>query len=111
MVWFVGFVYLQKLVLQKQEKLSTLTLQCQCLQEVDLAGCESLTNSICDVFCDGGACPMLKSLVLDHCEVCKLYVNAFYGFVNVVLYMFSRVCWLLDKICLGFQIFCRYCFG
>ncbi|XP_058204418.1 F-box/LRR-repeat protein 15 [Rhododendron vialii] len=59
---------LLKLVLQKQEKLSTLTLQCQCLQEVDLAGCESLTNSICDVFCDGGACPMLKSLVLDHCE-------------------------------------------
>lgn len=107
----MGFVYLQKLVLQKQEKLSTLTLQCQCLQEVDLAGCESLTNSICDVFCDGGACPMLKSLVLDHCEVCRLYVYAFYGFVNVVLYMFSRVCWLLDKICLGFQIFGRYCFG
>ncbi|XP_028076765.1 F-box/LRR-repeat protein 15-like isoform X1 [Camellia sinensis] len=59
---------LQKLVLQKQESLTTLALQCQCLQEVDLADCESLTNSVCEVFSDGGACPMLKSLVLDNCE-------------------------------------------
>ncbi|CAK7352790.1 unnamed protein product [Dovyalis caffra] len=59
---------LQKLALQKQENLTTLALQCQCLQEVDLTDCESLTNSICEVFSDGGGCPMLKSLVLDNCE-------------------------------------------
>lgn len=62
----------QKLVLQKQESLSTLVLQCQSLQEVDLTYCESLTDSICEVFSDGGGCPMLKSLALDNCEVCEL---------------------------------------
>lgn len=62
---------LQKLSLQKQESLTTLVLQCQCLQEVDLKDCESLTNSICNVFSDGGGCPMLKSLILDNCEVCE----------------------------------------
>lgn len=60
---------LQKLSLQKQESLNILTLQCQSLQEVDLTDCESLTNSICDVFSDGGGCPMLKSLILANCEV------------------------------------------
>ncbi|KAK2645012.1 hypothetical protein Ddye_020207 [Dipteronia dyeriana] len=59
---------LQKLSLQKQDNLTTLALQCQDLQEVDLTDCESLTNSICEVFSDGGGCPMLKSLVLDNCE-------------------------------------------
>ncbi|GAB4854539.1 F-box/LRR-repeat protein 15 [Ancistrocladus abbreviatus] len=59
---------LKKLVLQKQESLTTLTLQCQHLQEVDLSDCESLTNSVCEVFSDGGGCPKLKSLVLDNCE-------------------------------------------
>jgi hypothetical protein len=59
---------LKKLVLQKQESLSTLTLQCKCLQEVDLTDCESLTNSICEVFSDGGGCPLLSSLILDNCE-------------------------------------------
>ncbi|GAV90319.1 LOW QUALITY PROTEIN: F-box-like domain-containing protein, partial [Cephalotus follicularis] len=58
---------LQKLALRKQEKLTTLALQ-PSLQEVDLTDCESLTNSICEVFSDGGGCPMLKSLVLDNCE-------------------------------------------
>ncbi|GMI89366.1 SLOW MOTION [Hibiscus trionum] len=59
---------LQKLALQKQENLTMLALQCPCLQEVDLTDCASLTNSICNVFSDGGGCPMLKSLVLDNCE-------------------------------------------
>ncbi|KAF5179226.1 F-box/LRR-repeat protein [Thalictrum thalictroides] len=59
---------LQKLVLQRQESLTTLALRCQCLQEVDLTECESLTNVICDVFSDGGGCPILRSLVLDSCE-------------------------------------------
>ncbi|XP_030470403.1 F-box/LRR-repeat protein 15 [Syzygium oleosum] len=59
---------LQKLALQKQESLTTLALQCQSLQEVDLTACESLTDSICEVFNDGGGCPLLKSLVLDNCE-------------------------------------------
>ncbi|MCL7033267.1 hypothetical protein MKW94_010275 [Papaver nudicaule] len=59
---------LQKLVLQKQESLKTLVLKCNCLQEVDLTDCEALTNSICEVFSDGGGCPVLKSLVLDNCE-------------------------------------------
>lgn len=62
--------FIQKLVLPKQESLATLSLQCYQLLEVDLSDCESLTNSICDVFSDGGGCPMLKSLVLDNCEVC-----------------------------------------
>lgn len=62
---------MQKLSLQKQENLTTLALECQCLQEVDLTDCESLTNSICEVFSDGGGCPMLKTLVLDNCKVGK----------------------------------------
>lgn len=62
---------MQKLVLQKQENLTALALQCQYLREVDLTDCESLTNSICEVFSDGGGCPMLKSLVIDNCEVCE----------------------------------------
>lgn len=59
---------LKKLVLQRQESLSTLSLHCQVLQEIDLTECESLTNFVCDVFSDGGGCPILKSLVLDSCE-------------------------------------------
>ncbi|OAY80788.1 F-box/LRR-repeat protein 15 [Ananas comosus] len=59
---------LQKLVLQKQESLASLTLQCHNLIDVDLSDCESLTNSICKVFSDGGGCPMLRSLILDNCE-------------------------------------------
>ncbi|KAL5783523.1 hypothetical protein ACOSP7_008552 [Xanthoceras sorbifolium] len=59
---------LLKLSLQKQENLTMLALQCKYLQEVDLTDCESLTNSICEVFSDGGGCPMLKSVVLDNCE-------------------------------------------
>ncbi|XP_072990666.1 F-box/LRR-repeat protein 15 [Typha latifolia] len=59
---------LQKLVLQKQESLSTLSLQCHNLIEVDLSDCESLINSVCEVFSDGGGCPMLRSLILDNCE-------------------------------------------
>ncbi|KAK6119596.1 hypothetical protein DH2020_046659 [Rehmannia glutinosa] len=59
---------LKKLVLQKQESLTALALQCHCLQEVDLTECESLTNSICEVFSNGGGCPVLRSLVLDNCE-------------------------------------------
>jgi hypothetical protein len=57
-------------VLQKQESLSSLYLQCHNLTEVDLSDCESLTNEICEVFSDGGGCPMLRSLILDNCEVC-----------------------------------------
>ncbi|KAJ1257041.1 hypothetical protein BS78_K228700 [Paspalum vaginatum] len=59
---------LQKLVLQKQESLSSLSLQCHNLIDVDLSDCESLTNAICEVFSDGGGCPMLRSLILDNCE-------------------------------------------
>jgi len=59
---------LEKLVLQKQESLSSLTLQCRNLIDVDLSDCESLTNAICEVFSDGGGCPMLRSLILDNCE-------------------------------------------
>ncbi|KAI4377016.1 hypothetical protein MLD38_014712 [Melastoma candidum] len=59
---------LQTLALQKQESLTTLALHCQSLEEVDLTDCESVTNSICDVFSDGGGCPLLRSLVLDNCE-------------------------------------------
>lgn len=62
--------FMQKLVLQKQESLTIVLLQCHQLQEVDLTECESLTNAICGVFSDGGGCPMLRSLVLDNCEVC-----------------------------------------
>lgn len=58
-------------MLQKQECLTTLALQCPSLQEVDLTECECLTNSVCEVFSDDGGCPKLKSLVLDNCEVCS----------------------------------------
>ncbi|KAH1056879.1 hypothetical protein J1N35_034944 [Gossypium stocksii] len=66
---------LQKLALQKTENLTILALRCQGLQEVDLTDCASLTNSICNVFSDGGGCPMLKSLVLDNCEVALRSLN------------------------------------
>ncbi|KAF0893911.1 hypothetical protein E2562_031444 [Oryza meyeriana var. granulata] len=59
---------LQKLVLQKQESLSSLSLLCNNLIDVDLSDCESLTNAICEVFSDGGGCPVLRSLILDNCE-------------------------------------------
>ncbi|XP_057861508.2 F-box/LRR-repeat protein 15 isoform X1 [Cryptomeria japonica] len=59
---------LQKLVLQKQQSLTTMTLQCLRLSEVDLSECESLTNSIFEVFSVGGGCPMLGTLILDSCE-------------------------------------------
>lgn len=59
---------LQKLVLQKQPSLTTIALQCLRLREVDLTECESLTNSICKVFSEGGGCPMLNTLILDSCE-------------------------------------------
>lgn len=68
---------MQKLVLQKQESLTTLLLQCQNLQEMDLSDCESLMDSICEVFSDGGGCPKLRSLVLDNCEVCNLCSHCF----------------------------------
>lgn len=66
---------MQQLILQKQESLTTLELNCECLQEVDLTDCESLTNSIFEVFSDhsGCGCPMLKSLILDNCEVSDYY--------------------------------------
>lgn len=101
---------LQKLVLKKQESLAKLTLQCLSLQDVDLTDCESLTNSICEVFSDGGGCPMLKSLVLDNCEVsfllllvsimvlalCYFIVSKFFGFdyasiSNVNIFLLFRV--------------------
>ncbi|KQJ96636.1 F-box/LRR-repeat protein 15 isoform X1 [Brachypodium distachyon] len=67
---------LQKLVLQKQESLSSLSLQCHNLIDVDLSDCESLTNEICEVFSDGGGCPMLRSLILDNCEsLCVVGLN------------------------------------
>ncbi|CAO2817985.1 unnamed protein product [Amaranthus hypochondriacus] len=59
---------LQRLSLHKQESLNSLSLHCEYLEEVDLSDCEALTNSVCDVFSDGGGCPMLKSLVLDNCK-------------------------------------------
>ena len=65
----MDFVDWQKLAIPKQDSLTTLALQCQSLQEVNLSECESLTNSVCDVFSDGGGCPMLKLLVLENCEV------------------------------------------
>ena len=68
------FVAMQKLTIPKQDSLTTLALQCQSLQEVDLSECESLNNSVCNVFNDGGGCPMLKSLVLGNCEVYFCYL-------------------------------------
>ncbi|XP_057832760.2 F-box/LRR-repeat protein 15 isoform X2 [Cryptomeria japonica] len=59
---------LQKLVLQKQQSLTAISLQCIQLCEVDLTECESLTNSICKVFSEKGGCPKLNSLILDGCE-------------------------------------------
>jgi hypothetical protein len=96
------FVVMQKLALQKQDSLTTLALQCQSLQEVDLSECESLTNSICDVFSDGGGCPMLKSLVLDNCEVHEQII--FFGFswihfpkyTSYVSSIFLQIKWLFS---------------
>ncbi|CAM8955615.1 unnamed protein product [Rhodiola kirilowii] len=62
---------LQQLVLKNQESLSTVVLHCPSLQEVNLKGCESLRDVICQVFSDGGGCPVLKSLIFDNCESLK----------------------------------------
>eukprot|EP00249_Psilotum_nudum_P018798 c26967_g1_i1 orf=641-4252(-) len=59
---------LQKLLLQKQQSLTTIALQCPRLREVDLTECDSLTNSICEVFSEGGGCPRLNTLILENCE-------------------------------------------
>ncbi|KAJ1442842.1 Leucine-rich repeat, cysteine-containing subtype [Sesbania bispinosa] len=58
-----------KISIAKAGQLTTLALQCQSLQEVDLSECESFDKLYMYVFSDGGGCPMLKSLVLDNCEV------------------------------------------
>ncbi|XP_022750044.1 F-box/LRR-repeat protein 15-like isoform X2 [Durio zibethinus] len=97
---------LQKLALQKQENLTMLALQCQCLQEVDLTDCASLTNSICNVFSDGGGCPMLKSLVLDNCESLTIVQFSSTSLVSLSLVgcraitILDLACPCLEKICL-----------
>ncbi|KAE8687597.1 F-box/LRR-repeat protein 15 [Hibiscus syriacus] len=97
---------LQKLALQKQENLTMLALQCQCLQEVDLTDCASLTNSICNVFSDGGGCPMLKSLVLDNCEsltAVQLSSTSLVGLSLIgcrAITSLDLACPCLEKICL-----------
>ncbi|OAY26925.1 F-box/LRR-repeat protein 15 [Manihot esculenta] len=97
---------LQKLALQKQENLTTLALQCQCLQEVDLTDCESLTNSICEVFSDGGGCPMLKTLVLDNCKDLTAVQFCSISLVSLSLVGCRRItaleltCPRLEKVCL-----------
>ncbi|XP_050216810.1 F-box/LRR-repeat protein 15 [Mercurialis annua] len=97
---------LQKLALQKQENLTTLALQCQGLQEVDLTDCESLTNSICEVFSDGGGCSMLKSLVLDNCESLTAVKFCSTSLVSLSLVgcraitSLELTCPLLEKVCL-----------
>ncbi|KAK5817305.1 F-box/LRR-repeat 15 -like protein [Gossypium arboreum] len=97
---------LQKLALQKQENLTMLALQCQCLQEVDLTDCASLTNSICNVFSDGGGCPMLKSLVLDNCESLTAVQLSSTSLVSLSLVgcraitTLDLACPCLEKICL-----------
>ena len=85
---------MQKQILHKQESLTVLELQYEYLQEVDLTDCESLTNSVFKVFSDGGGCPMLKSLVLDNCEVCdiRMMLLLFYTWI----YLYSSPC--LQKI-------------
>eukprot|EP00250_Pteridium_aquilinum_P013942 c21675_g1_i1 orf=375-3545(-) len=64
----ISSLALTKLVLQKQVSLTTIALQCPRLCTVDLSECDSLSNSICKVFSDGGGCPRLTSLNLDSCE-------------------------------------------
>ncbi|KAF0891365.1 hypothetical protein E2562_009517, partial [Oryza meyeriana var. granulata] len=63
---------LERLVLLKQEALIDLSLKCKSLVDVDLTGCKSLTTAISEVYNDGGGCPMLRTLVLDNCEVSVL---------------------------------------
>nr|XP_024377895.1 F-box/LRR-repeat protein 15-like isoform X3 [Physcomitrium patens] len=58
----------EKLCLKNQMGLSSMALQCPWLREVDLTECESLNDSVCDVFSDGGGCPKLNSLTLDYCD-------------------------------------------
>ncbi|KAB2024586.1 hypothetical protein ES319_D06G096500v1 [Gossypium barbadense] len=97
---------LQKLALQKTENLTILALRCQGLQEVDLTDCASLTDSICDVFSDGGGCPMLKSLVLDNCESLTALHFSSTSLVSLSLVgcrditTLDLACPCLEKICL-----------
>ncbi|KAE8658036.1 F-box/LRR-repeat protein 15 [Hibiscus syriacus] len=97
---------LKKLALQKQENMTMLALQCQGLQEVHLTDCASLTDSICNVFSDGGGCPMLKSLVLDNCESLTALQFSSTSLVNLSLVgcraitTLDLACPCLEKICL-----------
>ncbi|CAN1217205.1 F-box/LRR-repeat protein 15 [Linum perenne] len=97
---------LKKLALLRQENLATLVLECQCLQEVDLTDCESLTNSICEVFSDGGGCPMLRSLILDNCEsltavrFCSTSLLSLSLVGCRALTFLDLICPCLEKVCL-----------
>jgi hypothetical protein len=59
---------MQKLQLRQQLGLASMVLQCPWLREVDLTECELLTDTVCNVFSDGGGCPRLNSLTLDNCD-------------------------------------------
>ncbi|CAK9278008.1 unnamed protein product [Sphagnum jensenii] len=59
---------LEKLQLRQQLGLASMVLQCPWLREVDLTECELLTDTVCNVFSDGGGCPRLNSLTLDNCD-------------------------------------------
>ncbi len=63
---------MQKLQLRQQLGLASMVLQCPWLREVDLTECELLTDTVCNVFSDGGGCPRLNSLTLDNCDVCSI---------------------------------------
>jgi Leucine-rich repeat (LRR) protein len=63
---------LEKLQLRQQLGLASMVLQCPWLREVDLTECELLTDTVCNVFSDGGGCPRLNSLTLDNCDVCSM---------------------------------------
>lgn len=73
---------------------------------MDLTDCESLTNSICEVFSDGGGCPMLKSLVLDNCEVCELghFISCIYHFAKFTCARHLKIC--LIEVVFGSHTWC-----
>lgn len=94
-------LWLQKLVLQKQESLSSLSLLCNNLIDVDLSDCESLTNAVCEVFSDGGGCPLLRSLILDNCEVCH------FKFASSLLWTANTQSYTI--MILAIQLFLTHC--
>ncbi|CAI9785953.1 unnamed protein product [Fraxinus pennsylvanica] len=72
-----------------QESLTSLALQCPFLQEVDLTECESLTNSICEVFSDEDFAPIKHLFGNDFLKIRSHFMTIGNSEVDLIAVRFS----------------------